>query len=66
MLGVEELGVELVRRLVALADDEDLGRLHARRVRLGRVDALEELLQHPHQRLVVLGAEDLGHEPAAL
>ena len=36
------------------------------RSRLGGVDAFEELVEDPHERLVVLGAEHLGDEGAAL
>ena len=41
------------------ADDEYLSRLCTRGLRLGGADPCEELLQHPHQGLVVLGAKHL-------
>lgn len=65
-LDVEELGIDLVGRLVGLTHDEYLGGLVTRRLRFGRVDLLEELLEHPHDGVVVFGAEHLGDEPAAL
>ncbi len=49
---------------LTLTDDEDLGGLVPRRLRLGGLHLLEELLEDPEQRLVVFGAEDLGDESA--
>ena len=66
VLRVEQARVDRVGRAVVLAHHEDLGRLAARRRRLRRVDLLEELLEDPHERVVVLRAVDLGDERAAL
>lgn len=41
------------------AHDEYLSRLNTRGLRLGGVDPREELLQHPHEWLVVLRAKHL-------
>ena len=65
VLGVEHARVDLGRREEALAGDEDLGRHVTRRRRLGRLDFGEELVEDPEERVVVLGAEDLGAEGAA-
>ena len=51
---------------LTLTDHEDLSRLISRGLGLGGLHLLEELLEDPEQRLVVLGAEDLGDEGAAL
>lgn len=56
---VEQARVDLGGRLVATADDEDLGRRAAARRRLGRIDAREELAEGVEQRRVVAGAKDL-------
>lgn len=50
---------------LTLTDDKDLGGLVPRRLRLGGLNFLEELLEDPEEWLVVLGAEDLGDESAA-
>ena len=65
-LGVEKLGIDLVWCLVLLTHDEDLGGLVSGGCRLGGVDSLEELVQHPDDGGVVLGPEDFGHEGAVL
>ena len=65
-LGVEKLGVDLVRGFVVLADDEDLGGLVSRGGRFSGVDSLEELVQHPDDGRVVLGPEHFGHEGSVL
>ncbi|EPE02974.1 hypothetical protein F503_08851 [Ophiostoma piceae UAMH 11346] len=65
-LGVEEAGIDALRGLEAAAHDEDFGRHVARRRRLGGLDLGEQLVEHPHERVVVLGAEDLGDKGAAL
>ena len=65
-LDVEELRVDLLGRLVVRAHDEYLGGLVTRRLRLGGLHLLEELLEDPHDGVVVLGAEDLRHKPAVL
>lgn len=49
-----------------LTDDEDLGGLVPRGLRFGGLNLLEELLEDPHERLVVFGAEDFRDERAAL
>lgn len=54
-----------VQQPPTLTDDEDLSRLVPRRLRLGGLHLLEELLEDPEQRLVVFGAEDLGDEGAS-
>ena len=49
-----------------LTDDKDLSRLVPGGLGLGGLHLLEELLEDPEQRLVVLGAEHLGDKRAAL
>ena len=51
---------------LTLTDHEDLSRLISGGLGLGGLHLLEELLEDPEQRLVVLGAEDLGDEGAPL
>eukprot|EP00760_Papus_ankaliazontas_P036118 PhM_4_TR8203/c0_g1_i1/m.15826 len=63
--GLEELGVELLRRLEALTRHEHLGGLHAGRERLRGLDLFEELLHDPNHSVVLLSAENLCDEPAA-
>jgi hypothetical protein len=64
--GVEELGVEVLGRFVAAADDEDFGGDVSTRRWLGCLDLGEELVEDPEERVVVLGAENLGAEGSAL
>ena len=64
MLRVEELRVDR-GVLEAAADDEDLGRLGARGLRLGRLHLVEQRVEHVQQRVVVVRAEDLGDKGAA-
>ena len=59
MLGIQELGVDLVGRQVVLTDDEDLSRLVTRSGRFGGVYLLEELSKHPNETLVVFGPKHL-------
>ena len=66
MLGIEEFRVNLVRSLVPLTDDENFSRLITRGGRLGGMDALEELVQHPDDGRVVFGAENFGYERTIL
>mmetsp|Transcript_29122 Transcript_29122/g.90068 ORF Transcript_29122/g.90068 Transcript_29122/m.90068 type:complete len:315 (+) Transcript_29122:1993-2937(+) len=66
VLRVQQPRIDALRREVARADHEDLGRLRARRRGLVRSDAVEEAPEGPGQRVVVLAPIDLGHEaPAA-
>ncbi len=48
-----------------LADDKDLGGLVSGGLWFGGLHLPEELLEDPHERLVVFGAEDFGDEGAA-
>ena len=64
VLRVEELWVD-GRILEAAAHHKDLRRLITRRLRLRRLDLVEELVEDPDQRVVVVGPEDLGHKPPA-
>jgi hypothetical protein len=66
IFGVKELGIEALRGLVATANDENFGRHVTGRRRLGSLNRCEELLEHPQQRVVVLGTENLGDESSAL
>lgn len=49
VLGVQELGIYLVRRQEALAHHKDFRRLIPGRLRFGRVNSVKELLEHPQQ-----------------
>jgi hypothetical protein len=64
VLRVEQPGVDFLRRQVRLAHYENLCALVTRRLRLGGLHLLEELLEHPQQRVVVLAAEYFGYEPS--
>ena len=66
MLRVEELGVNALRGLEATADDENFGGDVTRGGRLGCFDGVEELLEHPQKRVVVLGSENLGDKGTTL
>ena len=63
---VEKFGVDLLWRLVILTDDENLGGLVSGRLRFCGLHFFKELLEHPHDRVVVLGAKHFGYEPATL
>lgn len=45
---------------ITVTDDEDLGGLVTGSLRLGGLHLLEELLEDPHQGLIVFGAKDFG------
>lgn len=49
---------------LTLTDDEDLGRLISRCLRLGRLHFVEELLKDPDKWLIVFRAEHLGDKRA--
>lgn len=53
-------------QLLTLAHHEDLSRLVARGLGLGRLDLVEELLEDPEEWLVVPGTKNLSDEPASL
>ena len=57
--------IDLVWFKKSLANDEDLGRLVTRSLRLRREDFLEELLEDPHQGVIIFRSEHFGHEPTA-
>jgi hypothetical protein len=61
---VQQAGVNLGRRLVAAADDEDLGGRRARGLRLGGVHSVEKLPEGVQQCCVVARSKDLGHKRA--
>ena len=63
-LGVEQAGIDLVGGQVRLADDKDLGTLLARAGGLERLDLFEELVEDPHEGVVVRRAEHLRDEGA--
>jgi hypothetical protein len=65
LVGVQEPGVDVLRRLELLADNERLGGNVTRGGGLRSLDLLEELVENPKERVVVLGAEDLGDKSAS-
>ena len=54
VFGIQQPGVDLGRRLIPLADDEDLGRGVAGGGGLGGLHAVEQLLERIQQCIVVL------------
>ena len=54
VLGIQQAGVDLGRRLIPLADDEDLCRGVTGGGRLRGLHAVEQLLESVQQRIVVL------------
>ena len=63
---IQKFGINFVGRQVALANDENFGRLISGGGRLGGVHLFEKLAQHPDQTLIVFRAEHLSDKPAAL
>jgi hypothetical protein len=63
---VQELGIDVLGRSEILADDEDLGRDVTGRRRFGGFDLGEQLVEDPHQRVVVATSEDFCHERSSL
>jgi hypothetical protein len=63
---VKQFWINLVWSKIALTNHKDLSGLCTRCLWFGGVDFLKELLEDPHQSLVVLGPEHLGNEPSSL
>mmetsp|Transcript_18216 Transcript_18216/g.35785 ORF Transcript_18216/g.35785 Transcript_18216/m.35785 type:complete len:306 (-) Transcript_18216:133-1050(-) len=59
---VQKTGVNFMRREVLTTDNENFCRDVTGGGRLGGLDLLEELLERPKKRCVIVGAENLGHE----
>ena len=66
MLRVQELWVDPAGRHKIFTDYKNFSRLVTRGLGFGGPDLLEELLENPVEREVVLGAEHFGNEPASL
>lgn len=49
-----------------MADNKDFGGLVTGRLRFGGLHFLKELLEDPHEWLVVFGAKDFGDESSSL
>lgn len=52
-------------RAVTLADNKDFGRLVTGCLRFGGLHFLKELLEDPHEWLVVFGAKDFGDKSSS-